>query len=225
MAKRYLVERRIHCPETEDECANPACSIKVCAIRIKRPIHDQRPADQHARSPKEASRQAHYGRSLWERAARQLAREKIAKHNALIDKGQPGILPNRRGEIDNERIALPESGLGSKTSREMYVTHVLFSENPETIAQVARALRAADSQHDYGTLGEIAAKLRMLRVECDRCGRTRRYKTDKLIAKYGAGASIQPFQDDFTRDCPRRDDSMFELGKGCTPLCPDLSNL
>lgn len=62
----------------------------------------------------------------------------------------------------------------------------------------------------------------MLRVACDRCGRSGRYRTDKLFAKYGADATVQPFQEDITRDCPRRHDHALELGTGCAPLMPDL---
>ena len=72
------------------------------------------------------------------------------------------------------------------------------------------------------TLGEIGKTLPMLRVVCDRCGREGRYRTAKLIAKYGAGASVAPFQDDLTRDCPKRNDPKIVLGHGCAPLFPDL---
>lgn len=77
----------------------------------------------------------------------------------------------------------------------------------------------------YVTLSEIAARLPMLRVRCDRCGREGKYRTDKLVAKYGADASIEPFQNEITQDCPKRHDAKIELGKGCAPLCPDLSKL
>jgi len=77
----------------------------------------------------------------------------------------------------------------------------------------------------YIPLGDIAAKLTLLRVQCDRCGRAGQYRTDRLVARYGADESIGPFQDDITRDCPRRRDPLIELGKGCAPLCPDLSKV
>ena len=81
------------------------------------------------------------------------------------------------------------------------------------------------SRRGYVSLGEIAAKLRVLRIECDRCGRFGRYRTDKLVARYGGDASIEPLQDDITADCPRRRDATIELGAGCAPLCPDLSKI
>lgn len=81
------------------------------------------------------------------------------------------------------------------------------------------------TRRGYVSLGEIAAKLRMLRIECDRCGRAGRYRIDKLVAKYGADASIQPLQEEITADCPRRADPKIELSAGCAPLCPDLSKI
>lgn len=74
------------------------------------------------------------------------------------------------------------------------------------------------------TFGEIAAHFAMLDVKCDNCGRHGRFRTSKLVAKYGAGASVQPLQDDLRRDCPDRDDPRWPYGK-CAPLMPDLLKL
>ena len=71
------------------------------------------------------------------------------------------------------------------------------------------------------TLGEIAETLTMLTVQCDRCGRRGRYRVDKLIAKYGAGASVTPFQNDLTKDCPEKNDPRYPFGK-YAPMMPDL---
>lgn len=87
------------------------------------------------------------------------------------------------------------------------------------------SVRQSGARRGYVTLGEIAERLPMLWVQCDRCGRAAKYRTDKLVAKYGADASIEPFQNDITRDCPKRQDPNIELGNGCAPLCPDLSKL
>jgi hypothetical protein len=81
------------------------------------------------------------------------------------------------------------------------------------------------TKRGYISLGEIAAKLPMLRIECDRCGRKGQYLTAKLVETYGADASIEPLQQYVTRDCPKRRDPTVELGKGCAPLCPDLLKL
>jgi hypothetical protein len=77
----------------------------------------------------------------------------------------------------------------------------------------------------YVSLGEIATKLRILHIRCDRCGRAGRYSTRRLVREYGADTSIEPLQNDMTADCPRRTDPEVELGAGCAPLCPDLSKI
>ena len=74
------------------------------------------------------------------------------------------------------------------------------------------------------TIGEIAEHFRLLDVKCDNCGRHGRYNTAKLVAKYGADSSVQPFQDDLRRDCPERDDPRWPYGK-CAPLMPGLLKL
>ena len=51
------------------------------------------------------------------------------------------------------------------------------------------------------TLGEIAAHLPMLDVECNRRGRHGSYNTAKLIERFGAHETVQPFQDWITKDC------------------------
>jgi hypothetical protein len=50
----------------------------------------------------------------------------------------------------------------------------------------------------------------MITVRCDRCDRTGRYHTAKLVAKYG-NTDIQQFQRDITADCPRNS-ARIELG-------------
>jgi hypothetical protein len=40
--------------------------------------------------------------------------------------------------------------------------------------------------HGSYSLGEAAAKLRMVRLRCSKCGRTGRYRIDRLIEKYAA---------------------------------------
>src|SRR6185437_16294769 len=74
------------------------------------------------------------------------------------------------------------------------------------------------------TLGYIAEHLLMLNVHCDRCGRHGRYRTAKLVEKYGADANVQPFQEDLTRDCPHKHDKHYPYGK-CFPAFPELRTL
>ncbi len=83
--------------------------------------------------------------------------------------------------------------------------------------------QTAERSRGYISLGEIAAKLRILHVECSRCGRKGRYSTARLVREYGAESSIEQFQLDITADCPRRTDPKIEMGNGCAPLCPDLA--
>jgi hypothetical protein len=71
------------------------------------------------------------------------------------------------------------------------------------------------------TFGEIAEHLPMITVQCDRCGRHGRYRADILIAKYGAGASTTPLQNDLTKDRPEKNDPHYPFGK-CAPMMPDL---
>jgi hypothetical protein len=73
-------------------------------------------------------------------------------------------------------------------------------------------------------IGYIAQHLQMLGVQCDRCGRKGRYSTAKLVAKYGADATLQPLQEELTADCPHKHDVHWPFGK-CAPLFPDLRTL
>ena len=73
------------------------------------------------------------------------------------------------------------------------------------------------------TWGYIARHLPMITVHCDRCGRTGRYRTDKLLARYGDN-DIGGFQRDITANC-ERNDARIELGKGCAPLIASLREL
>lgn len=133
------------------------------------------------------------------RHARAIRAHKIEQHVNGEDSGKNGA---RRASAEHRR-----------RSRE------------QLTARETKAMEPPARRRSYVTLAEIAEYLPILRVVCDRCGRRGRYRTDKLVAKYGADASIQPFQDDITRDCPKRNDPTIELGRGCAPLCPDLSKI
>ena len=50
------------------------------------------------------------------------------------------------------------------------------------------------------SLGEIADRLPMLVIQYRMCRHRDQYRTDKLVAKYGAGSSIEPFQVNVTKD-------------------------
>ena len=51
---------------------------------------------------------------------------------------------------------------------------------------------------------DIAGKLDVLRIECDRCGRRGRYRVDRLVKKYGIDAKLFAWSDEVTADCPRK---------------------
>jgi hypothetical protein len=73
-------------------------------------------------------------------------------------------------------------------------------------------------------VGYIARHLKMPGDVAYRCGRHGRYSTAKLLAKYGADATLQRLQEDLTKDCPHKVDSHWPFGK-CAPLFPDLRSL
>jgi hypothetical protein len=77
----------------------------------------------------------------------------------------------------------------------------------------------------YVSLGRIAQRLNMLVITCDHCRRRDPYPLSKLIAKYGAGASIEPLQEEIVANCPHKADPTIEAGKACAPLCPDLQKV
>jgi hypothetical protein len=87
-----------------------------------------------------------------------------------------------------------------------------------------RVNRATATSRGAVTIGYIAEHLTMLGVQCDRCGRKGRYRTDKLLQEYGPESTLQPFQEKLTADCPHKNDPGYPFGK-CAPLFPDLRTL
>lgn len=54
------------------------------------------------------------------------------------------------------------------------------------------------------TLGDVAGKLGVLRVECDRCWEAGRYLVANLIHDYGADAALSEVLANLTAECPGR---------------------
>jgi hypothetical protein len=54
------------------------------------------------------------------------------------------------------------------------------------------------------TFRDIAGKLAVLCVTCDKCGRSGQYRVDRLIARYGIDAKLFDWSDEITADCPRK---------------------
>ena len=82
-------------------------------------------------------------------------------------------------------------------------------------------VRSAMARTGVITFGEIAESFPMLNVECSRCGRHGRYNTVKLVERFGADETVQPFQEWITKDCPEKHDPRYAFGK-CAPMMPDL---
>ena len=52
------------------------------------------------------------------------------------------------------------------------------------------------------TFCDIAGKLAVLRVTCDKCGRSGQYRVDRLIMRYGIDAKLFDWEPE--GDCPRK---------------------
>jgi hypothetical protein len=50
---------------------------------------------------------------------------------------------------------------------------------------------------------DIVGKLAVLRITCDKCGRSGQYRVDQLIMRYGIDARLFEWSDEITADCPR----------------------
>jgi hypothetical protein len=70
------------------------------------------------------------------------------------------------------------------------------------------------------SFGDLIRKVRMLRVECDKCGRVGTYSLRFLIQHYGREQTILDWKDQLTADCPRRVNG--DHSDPCGARCPDL---
>jgi hypothetical protein len=150
-------QRKVYCPETENDCASPDCSTRICALRQERSFAEQRIA----------AFEAQVRLTNREPAAWRVVRELVAEHNALIDANRLGvaldindkIIRTRLYEISNElfplrswdindsiitaRLNLPERrGRRARQLRETLVLRVLHSEKPSTVARLGKAMDA-----------------------------------------------------------------------------------
>jgi hypothetical protein len=53
------------------------------------------------------------------------------------------------------------------------------------------------------SLGEAAARLRMLRLACPACGRRGQYRIDRLIQRFGPDVAVPDLRHELAQ-CPRR---------------------
>ena len=73
------------------------------------------------------------------------------------------------------------------------------------------------------TFRDIVRKLTVLRITCDKCGRSGQYRVDRLIVRYGIDAKLFDWSDEITADCPRK--QAKNLSDMCGARCPDLSKV
>jgi hypothetical protein len=67
------------------------------------------------------------------------------------------------------------------------------------------------------TPADLVSKLDVLNVACDKCGRSGRYRVDRLVQQLGRDAKLTNWLSNLTADCPRR------LKPGYADPCgPDL---
>ena len=70
---------------------------------------------------------------------------------------------------------------------------------------------------------DIVGKLAVLRITCDKCGRSGQYDVDRLIMRYGIDVKLFEWSDEVTADCPRKQARNFN-GQ-CGARRPDLSKV
>ena len=73
------------------------------------------------------------------------------------------------------------------------------------------------------TFGDIVGKPTVLRITCDKCGRSGQYRVDRLTMGYGIDAKLFDWLDEITADCPRK--QAKNLNDQCGARCPDLPKL
>jgi hypothetical protein len=71
------------------------------------------------------------------------------------------------------------------------------------------------------SIRDIAGKLAVLRVTCDKYGRSGQYQVDRLIMRYGLDAKL--FEWEPEADCPRK--VAGNEHDPCGARCPDLSKV
>jgi len=71
------------------------------------------------------------------------------------------------------------------------------------------------------TFRDISGKLAVLRVTCDKCGRSGQYRVDQLIMRYGIDAKLFDWEPE--ADCPRK--VARNEHDPCGARCPDLAKV
>lgn len=105
-------------------------------------VRSRRPTPQEIAARDSRERQAQRQQARREAAAWRVIRDLVNEHNALIDRGEPGIAKNTAGEIITKRVWLPERGPRSRKIRQKLVAQVLASEKPDTVRRFQDAMTA-----------------------------------------------------------------------------------
>jgi hypothetical protein len=73
------------------------------------------------------------------------------------------------------------------------------------------------------TLGDIATRLSLLEVACNRCERRGRLRISRLLTKYSAEMPVPALLRSIAADCPRM--HAERISEICGVYCPQLSGL
>lgn len=146
--------KTIHCPEDDDDCADPQCSVRVCVQRQARVGDEQRRAKQEAElqaqlqaqrrqnaREQEMKREVKRRRIVRRRAAMSVLREHVKEHNARIERNEPGIAKGRDGEILNEKAKLPDGKARQALIAQLFES---ASQGTEWTASLKRTIAEED---------------------------------------------------------------------------------
>jgi hypothetical protein len=72
------------------------------------------------------------------------------------------------------------------------------------------------------TLAQVAEKIAMLEISCDKCGRYGRQSVQNLIATYGAGMGLPELKDKLANGCPKLGNPYWDR---CGAQYPQLAKI
>jgi hypothetical protein len=72
-------------------------------------------------------------------------------------------------------------------------------------------------------LGDLIGKLRILRLDCPKCGKWGQYLVDRLVIRYGSDTKLQDWMEGLLVDCPRM--QSHKSDDPCEAVFPDLSKI
>ncbi len=72
-------------------------------------------------------------------------------------------------------------------------------------------------------LGDLIGKLRILRLDCPKCGHWGQYLVDRLVTQYGPDTKLLEWMESLLANCPRMQSQNPD--DPCEALFPDLSKI